>query len=252
MKSFFKIILIAAMLALTSCANLLNTIGQMELPIKLSEADVANGLKEALKVGTTKSVDLLSIENGFFSDELLKIDLPPEATVITDNIKLIPAGEKFVDDVILRLNRAAEDAVSESAPIFMNAISAMTIADAFNILHGPDDAATEYLKRNTYTELADLFKPKVTKSLDKVLIGNVSANDSWSILTEKYNAVAKSLIGSMAGLKTIDISLDDYVTSKALDGLFLKVATEEEKIRTDPLNRVTPLLKRVFGELDKE
>ena len=252
MKLFTKISLIVTMLVLTSCTEILNTIGKMGLPVKLSETDIANGLKEALEVGTIKSVDLLSVENGFLGDELLKIALPPEATVITDNLKLIPGGEKFVDDVIFRLNRAAEDAVTEATPIFLIAIKSMTITDAFNILHGSDNAATEYLKSNTYTELRELFQPKVTNSLDKKLIGNISTNDSWSILTEKYNGIANSLVGTVAGLQSIDIKLDDYVTLKTLDGLFIKVADEEREIRKDPLKRVTILLKKVFGELDQD
>ncbi len=252
MKLFTKSTLIATMLVLTSCAEMLNTIGQMGLPDKLSETDVVNGLKEALEVGTVKSVDLLSAKNGFFGDELLKIALPPEAAIITDNLKLIPGGEKLVNDVVFRLNRAAEDAVMEATPIFVNAIKSMAIADAFNILHGSDNAATEYLKKNTYTDLRKLFQPDVTNSLDKKLIGTVSTNDSWSILTEKYNAIANSLIGTVAGLQPIDLKLDDYVTLKTLDGLFIKVADEEKEIRKDPLKRVTTLLKKVFGELDKE
>ena len=239
------------MLVLTSCAELLDTVNQMGLPVKLTEADITNGLKEALKVGTNNSVDILSLKDGFLSDELLKIALPSEADIIVDNLALIPGGQGLVDDVVLRLNRAAEDAVKEAAPIFVNAITSMTIADAFNILHGADNAATNYLNDKTYFALKDLFQPKVSNSLDKKLIGNVSTNQSWSFLTEKYNSVAESMVGILAGLAPIDVSLDEYVTQKALDGLFIKVADEEKEIRKDPFARVTPLLKRVFGELDK-
>ena len=251
MKSIFKVTIIASFLMLMSCAEVLNTISQFELPAKLTEGDVADGLKEALKVGTNNSVDLLSIEDGFLGDELLKIVLPPEADIITDNLSMIPGGDKLVEDVVLRLNRAAEDAVTEAAPIFVGAITSMTITDAFNILKGADNAATHYLKDKTFSELKGLFQPKVTNSLDKKLIGNISTNESWSFLKDKYNSVAKSLVGQVAGLQSIDISLDEYVTLKALDGLFVKVADEEKEIREDPLARVTPLLKKVFGELDK-
>lgn len=250
MKSLIKISIVVTMLLLTSCAELLNTIGQMELPVKLTETDIANGLKEALKVGTSNSVDLLSVKDGFLGDEILKVMLPPEADIITDNLALLPGGEKLIDDVILRLNRAAEDAVTEAVPIFVSAITSMTISDAFNILHGSNNAATDYLKEKTYFNLKELFQPKVTNSLDKKLIGNISTNESWSFLKENYNNVAKSMIGMVAGLQPIDVSLDEYVTLKALDGLFLKVADEEKEIRKDPLKRVTPLLKKVFGELD--
>jgi hypothetical protein len=251
MKLFFKITIISSLMMLISCAEVLNTIGQLELPVKLTEGDVADGLREALKIGTNNSVDLLSTENGFLSDELLKIALPPEATIIIENLALIPGGEKLVGDAVLRLNRAAEDAVTEAGPIFVGAITSMTIADAFNILHGQDNAATTYLKDKTFLQLKELFQPKVVNSLDKVLVGRVSTNESWLFLTKQYNTVANSLVGSVAGLQTIDVSLDEYVTLKALDGLFVKVADEEREIRKYPLARVTPLLKRVFGELDK-
>ena len=251
MKSIFKLTIIASFFMLMSCAEVLNTINQFELPAKLTEGDVADGLKEALKVGANNSVDLLSMENGFFGDELLKIMLPSEAKIVTENLDLIPGGDKLVEDAVLRLNRAAEDAVTEAAPIFVGAITSMTITDAFNILKGSDDAATAYLKDKTFMQLKELFQPKVVNSLDKALIGNVSTNESWSFLTEQYNAVANSLVGSLAGLQPIDVSLDEYVTLKALDGLFIKVADEEKEIREDPLARVTPLLKKVFGELDK-
>jgi len=252
MKALIKISIVTSVVMLMSCAEILNTISQFELPVQLTEGEVANGLKEALKVGTNNSVDILSMENGFLGDDLLKIMLPKEASIITDNLSMIPGGDKLVDDVILRLNRAAEDAVTEAAPIFVGAITSMTITDAFNILHGGDNAATEFLKRNTYTELRELFQPKVTNSLDKKLIGTISTNDSWSILTEKYNTVANSLVGTIAGFQTIDVKLDDYVTLKTLDGLFIKVADEEKEIRKNPLKRVTTLLKKVFGELDKD
>jgi len=251
MKSLIKLSIVTTMLILMSCAEVLNTISQFELPGKLTEGDVANGLKEALKVGTNNSVDLLSIQDGFLGDELLKIALPPETDIISENLSMIPGGDKLVEDVVLRLNRAAEDAVIEAAPIFVSAIASMTITDAFNILKGSDNAATVYLKDKTYFNLKDLFQPKVTNSLDKALVGNTSTNESWSFLTEQYNAVANSLVGSVTGLQSIDVSLDEYVTLKALDGLFLKVADEEKEIREDPLARVTPLLKKVFGELDK-
>lgn len=251
MKVLVKISIVISIVMLMSCAEVLNTISQFELPAKLTEGEVANGLKEALKVGTNNSVDILSVENGFLGDELLKIVLPKEASIITDNLSMIPGGDKLVYDVILRLNRAAEDAVTEAAPIFVGAITSMTITDAFNILRGKDNAATSYLKEKTYSELKGLFQPKVTNSLDKKLIGNVSTNESWSFLTDKYNSVASSLIGSVAGLESIDVSLDEYVTLKTLDGLFLKVEDEEKEIRKDPLKRVTPLLKKVFAELDK-
>ena len=174
MKLFSRVAIFITMLVLLSCAEVLNTIEKMGLPIKLTEQDIASGLKEALKVGTNNSVDILSMENGFLGSDALKVLLPPEADIITDNLSLIPGGQKLVDDAVLSLNRAAEDAVTEAAPIFVNAITSMTIADAFNVLHGADNAATSYLKDKTYFNLKELFQPKVVESLDKALVGNVS------------------------------------------------------------------------------
>ena len=236
-----------------SCAELQPLIDQyaiiQEKP--LSSSEVSFGLKEALKVGSINASNILSIKDGFYKDELVKILLPPEAQTITRNISLIPGGKDLVDKVEIRLNRAAEDAVKEASPIFASAISEMTIADAFGILKGGDNAATNYLKSKTSSKLKDLFLPKVSSSLDKKLIANISTNESWHLLTGNYNKVADSFAGKIANLQPVNTKLDEYVTNKALDALFLKVAEEEKLIRKDPLKRVSSILKRVFGELDK-
>ncbi len=217
----------------------------------LSTTEVSNGLKEALKVGSVNAAHILSVKDGFYKDELVKILLPSEAHKILKNISLIPGGKELVEKVEIRLNRAAEDAVKEAAPIFASAITEMTIADAFGILKGNDDAATQYLKNKTSDKLKDLFMPKVKASLDKKLIANISANESWSLLTSNYNKIAVSFAGQLANLELVNTKLDNYVTQKALDALFLKVAEEEKQIRKDPLKRVSNILKRVFAELDK-
>ena len=123
----------------------------------------------------------------------------------------------------------------------------MTIQDGFTILRGEKDAATQYLKKSTYDQLLNLYKPKINNSLDKKFVAEISANQTWETLTTQWNKVANSVVGQVAGFEAVDIKLDTYLTQKALDGLFLKLANEEEKIRTDPLARVTNLLKRVFG-----
>jgi hypothetical protein len=178
--------------------------------------------------------------------------LPDEAKTIIDNISRIPGGEQLVEDVILRINRAAEDAAKEVAPIFVNSITSMTVRDAFNILKGADNAATSYLKATTYSELHILFKPKIQNSTEKKIIGNVSTKDSWVALTGKWNSAANSLAGKLAGLKPVNTDLDEYLTGKALEGMFSKVEIEELKIRKEISARVTPLLKRVFGSLDNK
>jgi hypothetical protein len=243
--------LMIAILVFTGCAELLKVL-QSAGDVPLTEAEVINGLKEALSTGAKISADRLSKENGYYGDALIKILLPDEAKMVVDNISKIPGGDKLVEDVILRINRAAEDAAKEVAPIFINSVKQMTITDAFNILNGADDAATNYLKNTTYNELYALYKPKIQASTEKKIIGNISTKDSWTTLTSKWNTLANSIAGKLANLKPVNTDLDEFLTSKALYGMFLKVQDEELKIRKEVSARVTPLLQRVFGSLDKK
>jgi hypothetical protein len=216
----------------------------------LTQTEIISGLKEALIVGTNKSAAMLGATDGYYKDELVKILLPPEANVIVKNISKIPGGDKLVEDVLLSINRAAEDAVSEAKPIFVNSIKSMTITDAVGILKGEDNAATQYLHKTTYNQLTELYKPKIKASVEKKLVGNVSTAQSWDLLTGKWNEVANSVVGKVAGFKPVEIKLDEYLTQKALDGLFLKIEDQEKLIREDPVSRVNELLRRVFGSLD--
>ena len=163
-----------------------------------------------------------------------------------DNAKKIPGGEKLVNDVILSINRAAEDAAKEAGPIFYKAITEMTITDAVKILGGEENAATEYFKSKTYQELFALYSPKIKQSTDKKIIAGYSAGQTWESLTSKYNQLAGSFVGQLADLHKVEVELNDYLTQKALDGLFLKISNEESQIRKDPAARVTAILKRVF------
>jgi hypothetical protein len=242
---------IILMLVFAGCAELLNVI-QSAGPLPLTEGDVAGGLKEALITGAKNAAQRLAAENGYYGDAAIKILLPDEAKIIVDNISKLPGGDQLVRDVILRINRAAEDAAKEVAPIFVNSITQMTIRDAFNILNGADNAATEYLKNTTYNELYALYKPKIQASTEKKIVGNISTKDSWVALTSKWNALANSVAGRLASLKPVNTDLDDYLTSKALNGMFTKVEGEELKIRKDVSARVTPLMQRVFGSLDNK
>lgn len=218
----------------------------------LSKDEIAKGLKNALTVGSTNASTKLNKQDGFFKDAAVKILLPPEAQSIARNISLIPGGKKLVDDVVLKMNRAAEDAAITAKPIFINAITNMSITDAWNILHGSDDAATSYLKRSSYTPLQMAFQPKISESLNKKLIGGISAAEAWKTLMNANNKAAKSVPGRMAGMKTINANLAQYVTEKALTGMFIKIADEEKSIRKNPTARVNDILKKVFGDLDKK
>jgi hypothetical protein len=217
----------------------------------LTETEVIEGLKSALTVGTDTAVSIVSKVDGYYLDELIKIYLPPEADMIIDNADhplLAAIGlPELIDEMVLKMNRAAEDAATEALPIFFNAITTMTIQDAFSILEGSDTSATHYLREKTFTSLKNTFQPKITNSLDKPLVGTVSASETWSSITTLYNEVANSIAGQLAGLTPVNTELDEYVTGKALNGLFVKVGEEEKDIRTDPLARINDILKKVFG-----
>ncbi len=235
---------------LSGCAELLQIIESLPVDVPLTEAEVADGLKEALITGAKNSSSILSAVDGYYGDELVKVLLPDEAAVIVDNLSKIPGGDKLVEDVVLRINRAAEDAAREVAPVFIGSIRQMTINDAFSILKGADNEATQYLIRTTRTELYNLYKPKIQASTEKDLIAGISTQDSWETLTGKWNKLANSLAGKIAGFQPVNVDLDDHLTNMALDGVFLKVADEEKKIRTNVSARITPLLQKVFGSLD--
>jgi hypothetical protein len=239
---FNLLIFIAILMISAGCAEMGNVL-QTTGPVPLTEEEVVSGLKEALITGVNNSAKILGAENGYFGDATVKILLPEEAKVISDNISKIPGGDKLVQDVILRINRAAEDAAKEAAPIFANSVKRMTIIDAFNILNGADSAATHYLRKTTYNELYALYKPKITASTEKKISGSVSTKESWTALTSKWNILANSAVGRLANLKVVNIDLDDFLTNKALNGMFMKVEIEELKIRKDVSARVSPILQ---------
>lgn len=220
----------------------------------LTEDEVAEGLKTALKVSTDTSVSIVSAVDGFYKDEIIKILLPPEADVIVDNkdhVLLKSIGvSALIDDMVLKLNRSAEDASKEATQIFYNAIADMTISDAFDILYGEDSAATNYLRVNTSEDLKTAFKPKIAQSLNKPLVAGVSTNETWGTLTTEYNKVANTTAGKLAGLSPVNTQLEGYVTWKALEGLFYKLYLEEQDIRKDANARVNDILEKVFSELD--
>lgn len=247
MKIRIVVLLLPLVFSLLSCdeeGDLIDIFDQTPL----TEEEVAAGLKQALVVGTDTAVSIVSRVDGYYGDPLIKILLPPEADIIMDNIDdplLVAIGiSGLVEDAILAMNRAAEDAANDAIPIFADAITSMTIEDAFNILNGADTAATHYLREKTYMNLKNAFQPRISASLEKPLAGGISADEAWSALTTSYNDVAQFV----PGWSEVNTDLDDHVTRKALDGLFVKVADEEIDIRNDPIARVTDLLKRVFGQ----
>ncbi|MFO7830150.1 MAG: DUF4197 domain-containing protein [Bacteroidales bacterium] len=245
-----KAVVFLVILSLLSCAELeqvAKSISTTESSTSLTQADISKGLKEALRVGTDTAVHQLSKVNGYYKDEVIKILLPDEANVIIENVNKIPGGEQMIDKVILSINRAAEDASKDAAPIFKQSITSMSISDALGILNGPDTAATHYLRKTIYQQLYNLYQPKIQTSVSKDLLGNISAAEAWNDLTGAWNKFANSMVGKIGGYETVNVNLEDYLTRKALEGLFVKIAEEEKQIRKDPVARVSDILKKVFG-----
>jgi hypothetical protein len=199
---------------------------------RLTDADIVKGLKEALRVGTDSSVKRLSMLNGFFEDQAIKIFMPPEVMKVEKTLRNLGSG-LVVDKAILSMNRAAEEATKYAGDIFWNSIKQMTITDAIGILKGGDSAATTYLRRTTTAELTTAFRPVIEKSL-----ADVNATKYWSNIFTAYNRVSRVHVNP---------DLAGYVTEKALAGLFYNIGLEEQKIRKDPVARVTDILKKVFG-----
>jgi len=200
----------------------------------LSSDDIVAGLKEALSQGTKKSTDKLSAVDGFFKDAAVKILLPPEAKKVENTLRAVGFG-KQVDDAILSLNRAAEDASKSAAPIFLGAIKKMTVQDGVNILKGTDTAATGYLRKSTSTDLTSAFRPVIDSSLQKT-----GATKYWKDIFEIYNKLPTTF-------NKVNTDLSSYATQKALDGVFYYVAQEEKNIRKDPAGQASELLRKVFG-----
>jgi Protein of unknown function (DUF4197) len=199
----------------------------------LSESDIVAGLKQALEIGTTKAVDLVSKPGGYFKNPEIKIPLPDSAQKVEKLLRGAGFGSK-VDAFELSMNNAAERAAPEAKSIFWDAIKKMKIADAKKILNGRDDEATRFFKDKTYTRLQDIFKPIVKTSM-----GEVGVTRIYQDLNAKVEKIPFA--------DSFSFDLDNYVTDGALNGLFLMLAEEEEKIRSDPAARVTDLLKKVFG-----
>ena len=243
-------VIILSVFLFAGCAELTQILQSTSTVQELTEADVISGLKEALIVGAKNAAGRLSSEGGYYNDMTVKIPLPDEAKTIVENVSKIPGGEKLLEDVVLSINRAAEDAAKEVAPIFVNSVTQMTVTDAFGILRGADNAATQYLVSTTYNELYALYRPKISVSTNKEIVAGISAQESWTTLTGKWNTIANSIAGRLAGFKPVTTDLDDFLTKKALDGMFLKVEGEELKIRKEVSARVTPILQKVFGSLD--
>jgi len=200
----------------------------------ISEGDAGRGIKEALAQGVTKAVLNLHRTDGFFGSDLYKVLLPPDARRAETALRGVGLGGQ-VDKAILAINRGAEDAVGEAAPIFTGAITEMTISDALGIIRGNKDAATQYFRRKTSGDLISAFSPPVQSALDRT-----HATRYYADIANGYNRLPLSF-------EKIDPDLTAYVVGKAVDALFDQIAREEANIRANPLARTTDILRKVFG-----
>jgi hypothetical protein len=246
-KSTLQIFLLlsfaSSFLFLSSCdvqsqAALGNILKQMPATGTPSTLEIASGIKQALEIGTSQGADKLSAMNGFLNNAEVKILFPPEAQKVERTLRSIGLGS-LADNVVTSLNRAAEDAAKEAKPIFTDAIKQMTITDATNILLGNKDAATQYFKRVTTSQLMAKFSPVITNSLSKV-----GATRYWTQAASSYNKIPL--------VKPVNTDLSNYVAQKAIEGMFIQVAEQELQIRDNINARSTTLLQKVFGYADKK
>ena len=199
----------------------------------LTEERIAAGLKEALRVGTGNAVDLTAREGGYFGNPRITIPMPPSLRRLADTLQAMGLTRQ-VEEFVLSMNRAAEQAAPQATALFLDAITAMTFEDARRILEGQEDEATQYFRARTYARLYALFRPVVHGSMERVGVTRL-----YQDLTTRYMALPL--------VRRPDLDLDHYVTGKSLDGLFLLVGEEERRIRTDPAARGTDVLREVFG-----
>lgn len=213
--------------------NTVNTVTGGGSNSNLTNDQVIKGLKEALSVGSKNATSSASKLDGFYKNPKIKIPFPKDAQKVkttVENLGMKPQVDKFVKT----LNRAAEEAAKEAAPIFLNAITTMSINDGFNILNGGDNAATNYLQSKTTPELKAKFQPVVKKAIDKVQLTKY-----WKPIITKYNKIPM--------VQKMNPDLEAYVTEKAIEGMFVLIAEEELKIRKDPAARINDILQQVFG-----
>ncbi len=263
MKKFLAIVLgVILIFSFTGCDVLMQALEQSAGSSAPSQSEVVQGLKKALEVGTEYAVNQLHKKDGYFRNMAVKILLPPDVQNVLNTamnnrtvkrLGLDKVLQRKVDDVVLSINRSAEAAAIEAKPIFVNTIRTMSIVDAYNILKGQDVthkaqgfdslAATHYMEYKTRPQLFNLYKPKMEAALGRDLGLGFSANDAWNTAVKYYN----NYVATILRKPKINYTLADYVTNKALDGLFYMIGQEEKKIRKDPYKYGYDIIRRVFG-----
>jgi hypothetical protein len=247
MKNYAYLFVLSLLFTQVSCAQKIKALGK-ELPIsiptvpaakpQLSNEEVISGLKEALQLGIEKAVNKSSLVDGFLGNPQIRLPFPPDAIKVKEKALQLGLNTE-VEKFETTLNRAAEEAVKEALPIFKDAILQLSVQDGFKILNGGQGAATNFLKQQTQTALYNAFLPKVKAATSKV-----GLTAYWNPLITKYNTAAK-----LTGGQQLNPDLDAYITQRAIEGLFVLVAQEEDQIRANPAARITDLLAKVFGSL---
>ncbi len=238
LASLFLISLFSCSIIEEASTTILNPTNNSPSKIDLTNEEVISGLKEALNVGIKNAVNLSSVTDGFLKNDMIRLPFPPDAIKVRE--KAINFGlSKQVTTFEETLNRAAEEATKKALPIFVNAIKNMSVSDGFSILKGGDGAATKFLKNQTSNQLVIAFAPVVKEATTKVQL-----TAYWNPIITRYNSAM-----TLSGGQKLDPDLDAYITQKAIDGLFYLVEMEENKIRKDPLARVSDILVKVFGSL---
>lgn len=282
----YTCVLFGALFLFASCEDMLN-----EGDGDLSTTDIVKGLKTALNIGTDSSTAILSAKDGYFKDEAVKILLPDEAQYVREKLEILGSVTAFqsatgvieskLDNLVLAINRSAEEAAKDAKPILSDAITNLTIKDGWDILNGtvPEGseksevgfdslAATKYLKNQTYKSLVNAYSPKVNSALDQKIVGNASATSLWNDITGKWNGlveqynnnnVARAAVEILASTNNWDLNihevntnLGEYTTGKALDGLFLKVGNQEKEIRKNPFQWASDIIQKVFGSISEK
>lgn len=232
-----RLVLCVLMLQLVGCAELQQVVDQLpQGTTGIGNDQIAQGLREALNMGIEKQVNQLTSENGFYKNELVKIMLPEELQKVDKTLRDVGLSS-LADEGLRIINRAAEDAVGEATPIFVDAVKGITFNDAKQILLGNDNAATQYLQQATKTQLYNKFNPIIKNSFQKV-----GADQIWSNIITKYNSLPLT--------NDVNPDLTDYTTNEALEGVYTMIAVEEKEIRTKVSSRTTDLLKKVFALQD--
>lgn len=233
-----KILILLVVFSTLGCAEMQQVMNQFPQTQGLGLIDISGGLKEALNNGITKQVTKLTAVDGFFKNEAVKILLPDELKKVDLALRKIGLSS-LADEGLKVMNRAAEDAVKEAIPVFVDAVKGMSFADAKTILMGNQDSATNYLQNSTSTALYGKFNPIIKNSFTKV-----GADKVWTNIITKYNSIPL--------VKKVNPDLTDYVTNQAMKGVFKMVAVEEKNIRTNLTARTSTLLQRVFALQDKK